>query len=126
MAGGCGGEDVAVGCLNGLIEIGHDVANIFDSHAQPHQFGSNAGRCLLFIRKLLVSRRQLSDEEQAATGVTAELVRVQARASKIFATSWPISIRPLRQPTATSSPPQPPAMPHDEHRDRIANQDGAG
>ena len=47
MTRGCSRECVAVGSLNGLVEVGNDVANVLDAHRKPHQLGSNAGGGLL-------------------------------------------------------------------------------
>ena len=45
---------MSVGGLDGLIEIGKDIANILDAHGEAHQFRSDAGGGLLLCGKLLV------------------------------------------------------------------------
>src|SRR5579863_5566856 len=43
--------------LQSLIEVGNDVANIFNTHRKPHHPRSYSGRRLLFNRKLLMRCR---------------------------------------------------------------------
>ena len=45
---------MAVGCLNGLVEIGDDVANVLDADRQADEFGRDAGCGLLLYGELLV------------------------------------------------------------------------
>jgi len=45
---------MAVGCFDGLVEIGEDVADVFDADAEANEFGSDAGGGLLRGLELLV------------------------------------------------------------------------
>jgi hypothetical protein len=45
---------VAVGEFDGLVEVGEDVADVFNADAEADQLGSDAGAGLLLCGKLLV------------------------------------------------------------------------
>src|SRR6202000_1941880 len=48
---------VAVGCFDGCIEIGKNIADIFDADRQAYQFRSDAGIVLLLRVELRVGGR---------------------------------------------------------------------
>ena len=48
---------------DGLVEIGDDVANIFDADGEADEFRTDAGRVLLLYGELLVGGRGGMDDE---------------------------------------------------------------
>ena len=55
---------VAVGSLDGLIEIGEDIANVLDADGEADQLGRDAGAGLLLDGELLVRGGGGMDDER--------------------------------------------------------------
>ena len=54
LACGSTRTSVTVGRLDGLVDIGNDVANVLDADREADKLGSHSGCGLLFHGKLLV------------------------------------------------------------------------
>jgi hypothetical protein len=55
---------MAVGRLDGIVEVSENVANILYTHGQPHQLGADAGVALLLDAELLVGGRSRVDDQR--------------------------------------------------------------
>src|SRR5580692_1024263 len=86
---GFAGPSVAVGSLDGLVEVGKNIPNVLDSDGKANQLGCDAGPSLLLDGELLMGGRggvnhqrlrvaNVCDEREEFEGVDQFLARLVA------------------------------------------------